>query len=176
MYLLQNNMPNRKKMLIVADKYDICEMPYLNLENEGYNVDRAFSLEEALKKLTPDYDLILVYAKTALKIKKSSPPNSTAKKLIINDLSIEPSSKKVKIGNSTIPLTKIEFEILYMLASNPSTIYSRKQIIAAVWKGEVYVDWHTLDVHMSRLRKKLGSKAHCIIHRKGFGYEFNPNQ
>jgi DNA-binding response OmpR family regulator len=184
----------------------------LNLENEGYNVNSAFSIGEAFKKLTPDYNLILIDAIVKNKreysfvekchyesgipiiflpelkpfifkdlfdhVRSVLKHNITVENFIkAGDIFMEPSSKKVKIGNSIISLTKIEFEIFYMLASNPLKPHSRKQIIDAIWKDSGgYITKHTVNTHITRLRKKLGSKANCIVNRRGFGYEFNPQQ
>jgi DNA-binding response OmpR family regulator len=110
-----------------------------------------------------------------LKIEKN---DSNAENLLkIGRLCIDTSSKKVKIGDSTIPLTKMEYEILLMFASNPLKPYSRKQIINALWGDEAgSVTEQAVDAHIIRLRKKLGEKAHCIASRTGFGYEFDPDE
>jgi DNA-binding response OmpR family regulator len=112
--------------------------------------------------------------KTVLKIAKDGMAENIIK---IGDLHIDPSSKKAKIDGSIIPLTRTEFEILYLLASNPSKTYSRQQIRTAVWKNAANsVTAHTVGVHIVHLRQKLGKKAHCIANRTGFGYEFAPGE
>jgi DNA-binding response OmpR family regulator len=112
--------------------------------------------------------------KTVLKIAKDGMAENIIK---IGDLHIDPSSKKVKIGGSIIPLTRTEFEILYLLASNPSKPYSLEQIRQIVWKTSANsVTAHTVGIHITHLRQKLGKKAHCIANRIGFGYEFDPGE
>jgi DNA-binding response OmpR family regulator len=112
---------------------------------------------------------LLEHVRTMLKIEKNS--------LKIGRLYIDPQFKMVKIGDATIPLTKTEFEILYMLASNPLKPFSREQITEAVWKdSKGSVTNHSADMHIARLRKKLGHGSRCIFSRPGgFGYEFNPS-
>ncbi|MDR2731742.1 MAG: response regulator transcription factor, partial [Fibromonadaceae bacterium] len=93
--------------------------------------------------------------------------------LTIDDLKIDFSSKEVKVEGTVIPFTKTEFEILSLLASNPSRVYSRSQMISTIWKDTPYITERTVDVHITRLRKKLGNKAYYISNRAGFGYKFS---
>ena len=71
-----------------------------------------------------------------------------------------------------VKLTKKEFEILSRLALNPGKIFSRGDILDAVWNNESYVLDRTVDVHIARLRKKLGEMGSAIVNRSGYGYCF----
>jgi DNA-binding response OmpR family regulator len=95
-------------------------------------------------------------------------------KLIFGDLRIDLELKELTIGEKKIPLTKKEFEIIVLLSENQERIFSRNEIIDRVWKDAPYVTERTVDVHITRLRKKLESKALLISNRAGFGYRFNP--
>jgi DNA-binding response OmpR family regulator len=107
-------------------------------------------------------------------LKKNGKTDNIAENFIkVGDLFVDIPSKRVKIGDSTILLTKTEFEILLILVSNPFNVLSHRQIADSVWINSDHVTSHTVDVHISRLRKKLGNKAHYISSRPGFGYEFN---
>jgi len=223
----------KKKILVVDDECDICEILSFNLENEGYEVNTASSAEDAVKNLSPEHNLILldvmmggmsgfrfaeklrkegnnipiifltakdaendmltgfsvgaddyiskpfslkeVSARVKAVLKRTPEEIDSAEEatLVIDDLLIDTSSKEAKIGGSIIPLTKTEFEILLLLASNPSRVYSRNQIISVVWKDTPYITERTVDVHITRLRKKLGNKSYYISNRTGFGYKFN---
>jgi len=74
-----------------------------------------------------------------------------------------------------ILLTKTEFEIIVLLSENKDRIFSRNEIIDRVWKETPYITERTVDVHITRLRKKLGNKSSIISNRPGFGYRFNPS-
>jgi DNA-binding response OmpR family regulator len=223
----------KKKILVVDDDRDICEILSFNLKHEGYEVDTAHSAEEALKKLSSEYCLILLdvmmggmsgyqmaeklhqegnnikiifltakdtendmltgfsvgaddyvskpfslkevsaRVKAVLKRNAKNANDVEHKTLIIGDLQISFQSKEVKIGDEIIPLTKTEFEILSLLALNPERVYSRQNIISHVWRGTIYITERTVDVHITRLRKKLGAKGSLISSRAGFGYKFN---
>jgi two-component system alkaline phosphatase synthesis response regulator PhoP len=175
----------KKKILVAVSNRDICEILSFYLESENYDINIAFSEEEA-KKLMPDRELILMdvmssdvsdFNRVKNILKKAGKIDGISGNLMkFGDLHIDLSSKKVKTGDSVILLTKTEFEILFMLASNPLKVHSHRQIANTVWKNSAYVTMHTVNVHIARLRKKLGSKAYCISNRPGFGYEFNPPQ
>lgn len=90
----------------------------------------------------------------------------------IDELLIQKPSKMVYMKGIPVQLTKKEFEILLMLASSPSHIFSREEILKQVWTDEVYVLERTVDVHITRLRKKLGEYGRRIINRSNYGYMF----
>ena len=90
----------------------------------------------------------------------------------VNELKINPETKQVILKNVQILLTKKEFEILLLLVRNPSRVFTREDILNKVWKDEGYVLERTVDVHITRLRKKLGHYGHCIMNRSGYGYCF----
>lgn len=94
-------------------------------------------------------------------------------KLIFNDFTIDLELKELIIGEKKIPLTKTEFEIIVLLSDNPERIFSRDEIINRVWKETPYITERTVDVHITRLRKKLGEMSAIISNRPGFGYRLN---
>jgi DNA-binding response OmpR family regulator len=96
------------------------------------------------------------------------------KTLTEGDLLIDFQTKELTIGGVRIPLTKTEFEILSLLASNPNRLFAREEIIDRLWKDAPYTTERTVDVHIARLRKKLGDKAAWISSRAGYGYRFHP--
>ncbi len=78
--------------------------------------------------------------------------------------------KIVSLKETPILLTKKEFEILTMLAKSPNHIFSREEILSKVWQEDGYVLERTVDVHITRLRKKLGEFGKHIANRSGYGY------
>ena len=86
------------------------------------------------------------------------------------NLTIEYNNKMVKIDGQEIVLTKKEYEILVLLAKSPHKIHSREDILQHVWKEESYVLDRTVDVHIARLRKKMGQCGEWIVNRSGYGY------
>ena len=82
--------------------------------------------------------------------------------------------KAVFVDGQPVTFSKKEFEVLTLLASNPGHIYSREDIIAELWKDAPYVLDRTVDVHIARIRSKLGTYKNYIVNRTGYGYIFNP--
>ena len=117
-----------------------------------------------------------VVARVKAVLKRSEQPVEKPKnKLIYNNFIIDLELKELIIGEKKIPLTKTEFEIIVLLSENPDRIFSREEIIDRVWKETPFITERTVDVHITRLRKKLGDMAAIISNRPGFGYRFNCN-
>lgn len=85
-------------------------------------------------------------------------------------IAIDLSQKIVSIDGEKITLTKKEFEILHLLAVAPKQVFSREQILQKVWKDDGYILERTVDVHIARIRKKMGEAGNCIVNRSGYGY------
>ncbi len=89
------------------------------------------------------------------------------------EMTIDDTLKECTISGERVALTKTEFEVLALLASNPGRIFSRQDMIDALWKETPYITERTVDVHITRLRKKLGPCARLISNRSGYGYRFD---
>lgn len=87
---------------------------------------------------------------------------------------IDVTRKTVFVEGEPVTFSKKEFEVLTLLASNPGQIYSREDIINELWKDAPYVLDRTVDVHIARIRSKLGTCKNYIVNRTGYGYIFNP--
>ena len=90
--------------------------------------------------------------------------------IIFDDIKIDREKYKVYISNNVLNLPRKEFELLYLLASKPDKVYKREKIMEAVWGSEVVVGDRTIDVHIRKLREKVGDKYFKTI--KGVGYKF----
>jgi DNA-binding response OmpR family regulator len=126
-------------------------------------IAKPFSIKEVLARV-----------KAVLKryeVTKEEKPESTIRTFgnVILDLEL----KEVRADSTKIQLTKTEFEIISLLSSHPEHIYSRTEIIDLVWGDDRFITERTVDVHITRLRKKLGQYAGLISNRAGFGYHFN---
>ena len=92
--------------------------------------------------------------------------------LTFHGLSMDIAQKRVTIDGEDVSLTKKEFAILKLLLKSPGKVFSREDILAKIWSDEVYVLDRTVDVNITRLRKKIGEYGKCIITRLGYGYCF----
>ena len=93
----------------------------------------------------------------------------------IGKLIIDSDEYKVKVSGQSLSLPKKEFELLYLLASKPEKVFKREKIMQFIWGSDVVVGDRTIDVHMRKLREKIGDKYFQTI--KGVGYKFvNPDK
>ena len=99
-----------------------------------------------------------------------SGPDFGESQIEIGTLLIDLDAKQVFVDGEPIELTKKELEILVLLARNPDKVFSREEILDRVWREDVFVLERTIDVHITRIRKKLRSGGIKIINRSGFGY------
>lgn len=97
-------------------------------------------------------------------------PSAKEHKLEFNELVIDPINFIISIEGKQIDLPKKEFEILYLLASRPGKVFNRTEILSKIWGKEVIVGDRTIDVHIRKLREKIGEKYVQTI--KGVGYKF----
>lgn len=80
--------------------------------------------------------------------------------------------KTVSVEGQDVPFTKTEFELLSLLLNEPGHVFSRQELISRVWPSDVLVLDRTVDVNITRIRKKVGVYARNIVTRLGFGYYF----
>lgn len=125
-------------------------------------ISKPFSIKEVIARI-----------KAILKRNSDTNDKESVRKLVFDELIIDLEIKEVELKEEKISLTKTEFEILALLAENPERLFSRAEIIEKAWSETTYVTERTVDVHITRLRKKLGSYSSFITNRSGYGYRFN---
>ncbi len=219
------------RILVVDDEESLCEILQFNLEIEGYEVDTAYSAEQALRLGPAGYDLILLdvmmggmsgfrmaqilkrnpltatipiifctardseddtvaglnlgaddYITKPFSVReviarvksvlRRRPPRCHSDVIEYRTLSLDLRSKRCTLNGNEIQLTKKEFEILALLLRNRGRIFSREEILEQVWTDEVVVLDRTIDVNITRLRRKIEEYSRNIITRKGYGYGF----
>jgi two-component system alkaline phosphatase synthesis response regulator PhoP len=224
---------NSYHILVVDDDEDLCEILRFNLINAGYQVDIAYSAEEALLRNIEDYHLLILDVmlgetsgfKMAHIIRND--PRTTATPIIFltardseNDLltgfnlgaddyitkpfsvrelmarvnaiigrinakrmsttqmisydrlNMNLTNKQVVLEGEEIRFTKKEFEILKLFIENKNRLFTREELLARVWKEEAFVLNRTIDVNITRIRKKIGPYEKNIVTKLGLGYCF----
>lgn len=131
-----------------------------NLGADDY-ISKPFSLRE-----------VMVRVKAVLRRTAQPEEDTRVELLTYGKLVMDVAKKKVSIDGVEVSLTKKEFEILLLLLQNRGRVFSREDILAKVWSDEVYVLDRTIDVNITRLRKKIGTYGKCIVTRLGYGYCF----
>ena len=128
-------------------------------------ISKPFSIAEVMARVRS----VLRRSKKNVEV---STPQSDEHIISYNGLVVNTLNKRCKVDGEEVLLTRKEFDILVLLLSNRGTILSREQIMQRVWSNEVVVLDRTIDVNITRMRKKLGQYGNHIITRTGYGYGF----
>lgn len=132
-----------------------------NLGADDY-ISKPFSIREVLVRIRA------VLRRTA------SPAEQQAPQVIrYQGIEMNLGKKTVSIDGEEIPFTKTEFELLHLLLEERGRVFSRQELIDRIWPKDVLVLDRTVDVNITRLRKKIGRFSKCIVTRLGFGYYFD---
>lgn len=132
-----------------------------NLGADDY-ISKPFSLREVMVRVRA------VLRRTATSADDGEPQVLSYQGIIMNL-----DKKTVSIEGEDVPFTKTEFELLNLLLSERGRVFSRQELIERIWPKDVLVLDRTVDVNITRLRKKIGPFAKCIVTRLGFGYYFD---
>jgi len=145
---------------------------FLTAKDEENNMLTGFSVG-ADDYIAKPFSIKEVLARTKAVLKRRGTEKQSSKKLVFDEISIDLETKEVTIDTKKIELTKTEFELLALLATQSDRVFSREEIIGKVWRETPYITERTVDVHITRLRKKLGNLSRLISNRSGFGYRFS---
>lgn len=224
----------KKRILVVDDEQDLCDILLYNLSSEGYDAEAAYSAEEALKQDLTAFDLLMLdvmmpgmsgfemakllkdseqtaalpiifltakdteedmlygfglgaddYVKKPFSVREvmarvkavlNRTPSALEEEpeslLSYEGLVIDQERKAVIVDGESVALTKTEFELLLLLLSHRGQVFSRQEMLELVWPDGVIVSDRTVDVNITRMRKKIGRYSHYIVTRQGFGYCF----
>ncbi|MCB9018541.1 MAG: response regulator transcription factor [Prevotellaceae bacterium] len=134
----------------------------LNLGADDY-IQKPFSVREVIAR---------VHSVLRRAARNEDPKEKKSSMLGYESLVVDMNKKRVLLDDEEVQLTKKEFEILVLLLSNKGVILSRTDILDKVWSDEVVVLDRTIDVNITRLRKKIGKYGSHIITKLGYGYGF----
>ncbi len=123
-------------------------------------IGKPFSINEVIARI-----------KAVLR-RSASVPESVRDEIVAGRVRIDTVKKMVYIDGSPVMFSKKEFEIINLLASREGQILSRENIIEEIWKDAPYVLDRTVDVHIARIRGKLGDCKNYLTNRSGYGYCF----
>ena len=129
-------------------------------------IPKPFSIQEVIARVTA------VLRRSVAPVADKPASNDAVYK--VGKVEIDKDRKLVSINGVLVQFSKKEFGILDLLASNPGKIYSREDLIDELWKDAPYVLDRTVDVHIARIRAKLGECKNYLTNRSGYGYTFNP--
>lgn len=149
-----------------------CFVIFLTARSEEYSEVAAFDMGADDYITKPIKPRALVSRINAL-FRRESKKNKESNTISVGDLIVDRTSYTVKNGESKINLPKKEFELLYFLAQNPGKVFSRDELLHNIWGTDVYVLARTVDVHIRKVREKIGDGYISTV--KGVGYKFEIN-
>ena len=155
-----------KAMPELANTYVV----FLTARSEEYSEVAAFDVGADDYLTKPIKPRALMSRINAL-FRRDSKKKNTSGLIKIGDLQIDRVSYTIKIKDREISLPKKEFELLFFLAQNPNKVFSRDDLLQNIWGTDVYVLARTVDVHIRKVREKIGDDYITTV--KGVGYKFN---
>lgn len=143
---------------------------FLTARAEEYSEVAAFDVGADDYILKPIKPRALMSRISAL-FRRDSKKKNTSNQIKLGDLVIDRTSYTVQVKGKEINLPKKEFELLFFLAQNPNKVFSRDDLLQNIWGSDVYVLARTVDVHIRKVREKIGDDYISTV--KGVGYKFN---
>lgn len=173
-------------MMPKMDGYEVCTkirklpnfatVPIIFLTARGGEVDEVHGLnigaDDFIQKPVSTKKIIARIQANLRKTNTSTNSDNAELKIAIGPLIIDHEKYVVILNDTQIVLPKKEFEILSYLASRPGKVFPREKILNDIWGGDVFVVERTIDVHVRKIREKLGDSSDLIETVKGVGYRF----
>lgn len=175
-------------MLPKLDGLEVCReirkvkslVPVLMLTSKSEEIDKVLGLEiGADDYLTKPFSIREFIARVKALMRRYEAIKSPEKidtDIIIGNLKIEVSKRRVSLNKKEVELTPKEYDLLYLMASNPGKTYTREQLLNTIWGYQYHGYEHTVNSHINRLRSKIEedlSAPEYILTTWGVGYRFN---
>ena len=171
-------------MMPEMDGYEVCReirktasTPIIMLTAKGETFDKVLGLElGADDYMVKPFDTKELVARVKAVLRRLDKPETNAKKISYNDLTINMSNYSVTYMDNNVEMPPKELELLFFLSSHPNQVFTREQLLNQIWGYEYYGDTRTVDVHIKRIREKLGTDedhpSWSIKTVWGVGYKF----
>ncbi len=153
-------------------------VPIIMLTARDEEIDKVIGLEiGADDYITKPFSIREFRSRVRALLRRASVTDATepAEEIVAGPLRIDRARRQVEIDGRTPELTYVEFELAHVLAGTPGRVFSRQDLLEAVWGGSEYRDPRTIDVHIRHLREKLErdpSKPELVLTVRGVGYRF----
>ncbi len=152
-------------MMPEMDGYEVCrevrktsQTPIIMLTAKGETFDKVLGLElGADDYMVKPFDTKELVARVKAVLRRLDTKENNSKKITFDQLSINMANYSVTYKNESIEMPPKELELLYYLASHPNQVFTREQLLNQIWGYEYYGDTRTVDVHIKRIREKLGT-------------------
>ena len=180
MILLDIMLPGFSGLEVCQMIREFSDVPIIMLTAKGDDMDKILGLEYGADDyITKPFNILEVKARIKAIFRRNNrnvPEQENQKVIETKGLKIDVDSRRVYIDDKEVNLTAKEFELVYLLVSNPNKVYSREQLLKTIWGPSYPGDARTVDVHVRRLREKIEATPGepVYIHTKwGVGYYFH---
>ena len=180
MILLNIMLPGFSGLEVCQMIREFSDVPIIMLTAKGDDMDKILGLEYGADDyITKPFNILEVKARIKAIFRRNNrnvPEQENQKVIETKGLKIDVDSRRVYIDDKEVNLTAKEFELVYLLVSNPNKVYSREQLLKTIWGPSYPGDARTVDVHVRRLREKIEATPADpkYIHTKwGVGYYFH---
>lgn len=153
---------------------ETAEIPIIFLTALGSEEDTLHGFDlGADDYIAKPFSIKEVLARVKAVLSRTAPAqSSSAHELSYEGLTMDLDKMVVTVDGESVSLTKTEYELLKLLLGNRGQVFTRQEVLDRVWPKDVVVTDRTVDVNITRMRKKIGRYSSCIITRHGFGYLF----
>lgn len=185
MVLLDVMLPKMSGMDVCQAVREFSDVPIIMLTAKGEDMDKILAFDNGVDDyLTKPFNILEVKARIKAILRRNQKNQRELESnapLSAGDLSLDIESRRVMLGEREINLTAKEFDILVLLMKNPNKVFSREQLLSAIWENKANEagDVRTVDVHVRRLREKIepSPSAPRYVHTKwGVGYYFRATE
>lgn len=159
MILLDIMLPGFSGLEVCQMIREFSDVPIIMLTAKGDDMDKILGLEYGADDyITKPFNILEVKARIKAIFRRNNrnvPEQENQKVIETKGLKIDVDSRRVYIDDKEVNLTAKEFELVYLLVSNPNKVYSREQLLKTIWGPSYPGDARTVDVHVRRLREKI---------------------
>lgn len=175
-------------MLPKLSGYEVCsrirefsQTPIMMLTAKGDDLDKIMGLDAGADDyVTKPFNILEVKARIKAIMRRSNGVENREEKFVtIRNMKLDGKNRRVYIDDKEIKLTAKEFDVLWLLATNPNKVYSRESLMSIIWGYDFPGDLRTVDVHVRRLREKIEitpREPEFVQTKWGSGYYFNENE
>ncbi|MBQ7971955.1 MAG: response regulator transcription factor [Lachnospiraceae bacterium] len=174
--LLDIMLPKLSGMEVCRQIRETSDVPIIMLTAKGDDMDKIMGLEYGADDyITKPFNVLEVKARMKAIMRRITPAHKNESVLESGDLRLETKDKRLYIKGREMNITGKEFDVLEFLVRNPHKVYSRDELLKAVWGTEYLGDVRTVDVHVRRLREKIEanpSEPEYVLTKWGVGYYY----
>jgi len=176
--LLDVMLPKMDGVVVCQRIRETSNVPIIMLTAKGEDMDKILGLEYGADDyMTKPFNILEVKARIKTILRRSAPAaaGEDSKVIRVRDLAVNSVNRSVTLDGKDIRLTAKEFDLLSLFISNRGRVFSREEMLDAVWKNDYAGDERTVDVHIRRLREKVErnpTQPEFIFTKWGVGYYF----